>query len=88
MLTLGDPSNYEKYARLVMDRTSCKALVLLVIEGDRGSGMCHRVIAGHPLRDPKVFATLLRTMADAVEAGEPMAKPQGITAERKSDQSS
>ncbi len=57
------PGKYDEEARLILEKTKAKGVILLVCDGDRGFGMACLLPAGFAAHVPE----LLRRLADDIE---------------------
>jgi hypothetical protein len=63
------PGKYDDLATLVRETTNAQAVVLIIVEGDRGSGFSVQALP--PFVDGGTLVKLLRDMADQIEEVSP-----------------
>lgn len=83
--TIGVQSRYHEEAFTAQRWTQGKAVILIVVEGYKGTGMSVTCTAGQyaTLGMPDELARFFRSMADQLDGGE---TPQGITLTYNNDE--
>jgi hypothetical protein len=69
-VTVG-PGKYDDEATMVMDSTHARAVLVVVLGGDRGEGFAYQATLGVMVAIP----AMLRDIADQIEADVPAIRP-------------